>query len=187
MQVSSKTIPQKQSGLERQVAGNDKTSSKINNSDNLKIHENENFVKGAERNETSQYLKVLSRIENLIFQQKLPDAAVDGFVGAVKNQIELMGEDDRKMLLKQPEAESIELKNIDNLPEIIKEKIRNEEELPRLFKFLKLPKFAELMQAESNTASKTYSSKLAPNIPIKKESEISVLDIPKSNQKQSIA
>jgi len=187
MQIASKTTPHKQPSLERQAQGNGEISSKTNSSSDVKTIGNDNLPKGAEKNETSQYLKVLSRIENLIAQKKLPDAAIDGFIGAIRNQIELIGEVERNMLLKLPEAEEIELKNIDQLPEIIKENIRNKEELPSLFKFLKLPKFAELMQEESANVSKTYSAQSKNNVPIKKTSEISVLDIPKSNQKENIA
>ena len=186
MQVASKTIPHKQTGFERKAQSNEKISSLSNNSSNVKTLENDTLAKDAERNETSQYLKVLSRIENLLLQKKLPDAAVDGFIGAIRNQIELMGEVDKNMLLKLPEADGIELKNIDQLPEIIKNNIRNEEELPRLFKFLKLPKFAELMEKESAIVNKTYSAQSTTNVPIKKATEISILDVPKSNLKQSI-
>ncbi|GIT70760.1 MAG: hypothetical protein Ct9H300mP28_05740 [Pseudomonadota bacterium] len=42
------------------------------------------------KNETSQYLKVLSRVENLLIQNKLPDAAIEGFAGAIKKQIDAM-------------------------------------------------------------------------------------------------
>ena len=186
MQVPSKTIPQKQMGLERQAQNKDLTSSIRKNSTSVKILENDNIPTGAEKNETSQYLKVLSRIENLIFQKKLPDAAVDGFIGAIKNQIDMIGEVDRKILLKLPEAEGIELKNMEELPGIIKDNIRNEEELPRLLKFLKLPKFAELMQSESAKVSKTYSADSKKNLTLKKDSEISVLDVPKPNTKKTI-
>ena len=184
MQVVSKTIPHKQTSLERQAQSNEKTSSIGNNSSNVKTLEHDNIPGGAERNETSQYLKVLSRIENLLLQKKLPDAAIDGFIGAIRNQIELMLEADRDMLLKLPEAKGIELNNIEQLPDMIKDSIRNEEELPSLFKFLKLPKFAELMQAERANVSKTYSAQSKKNLPINKASEISVLDVPKANQKQ---
>ena len=49
MQVSSKTIPQKQTGLERQAENNEKISLKSNNSVNIKTLENENHTKSSER------------------------------------------------------------------------------------------------------------------------------------------
>ena len=56
----------------------------------------------------------------------------------------------------------------------------------RLLKFLKLPKFAELMQSESAKVSKTYSADSKKNLTLKKDSEISVLDVPKPNTKKTI-
>ncbi|GIT04407.1 MAG: hypothetical protein CM1200mP28_16660 [Deltaproteobacteria bacterium] len=43
-------------------------------------------------------LKGSSRVENLLIQNKLPDAAIEGFAGAVKNQIDAMTEEERQML-----------------------------------------------------------------------------------------
>ena len=70
MQIASKTIPHKQTGLERKAQSNDKTTSLSNNSIKVKTLENDILLKDVERNETSQYLKVLSRIENLLIQNK---------------------------------------------------------------------------------------------------------------------
>ena len=39
---------------------------------------------GISKDKTSKYLKVLSRIEGLLVKDALPEAAVKGFVGAVK-------------------------------------------------------------------------------------------------------
>ena len=74
--------------------------------------EEQGTEKGAAQNETSQYLKVLSRVENLLIQKKLPDAAIEGFAGAVKKQIDAMSETDRQMLMKLPELKILELDNL---------------------------------------------------------------------------
>jgi len=183
MQISSNTIPEKRSGLEKQVQNNVKNADKNSNITNLKTDENlVNSKKGTEHNETSQYLKVLSRIENLLVQEKLPDAALDGFVGAIKNQIEVMGKDDKKMLLELPEAANIELENLDDLPELIKDNIRKEDKITALFKFLKVQKFAALMQSEGNPTTETYTAQKTQNNPSKKDSEIKILDIPRGKE-----
>ena len=115
MQVTSNPIPDKQTGLERQVR-----SKEIPASNSLSIHspkfDEQGSEKGAAKNETSQYLKVLSRVENLLIQNKLPDAAIEGFAGAVKKQIEAMTEADRQMLMKLPELKMLELDDIDDIP-----------------------------------------------------------------------
>ena len=180
MQISTNTIPEKRNGLERQVQNNLKTVETSANVAKVKTDENLAKTKNTENNETSQYLKVLSRIESLLVQEKLPDAALDGFVGAIKKQIERMSKDDRQMLLNLPEAAKIELENLENLPEMIKNTIRNEDKSTDLLKFLRIPKFAVLMQSDSNPNSETYSVQSAvKNNTSKKESEINILDIPK--------
>ena len=60
MQVTAKTIPDKQTGLERQIQN--KENQAVTGSKDQGVRTAENIVdaNGAERNETSQYLKVLS-------------------------------------------------------------------------------------------------------------------------------
>jgi len=172
MQVRSNSIPEKQTGLERQVI-----SKKIPVSNSLSIQspkfEEHGSEKGAAQNETSQYLKVLSRVENLLIQNKLPDAAIEGFAGAVKKQIDAMTEADRQMLMKLPELKMLELGDLDDIPEMIKNDIRNEDKNTTLLKFLRIPEFADLMRTDNKPAPKTYTaqSALMPS-PAKHEGEI---------------
>ncbi len=172
MQVTSNPIPEKQTGLERQVR-----SKEIPVSNSLSIQspkfDEHGSEKGAAQNETSQYLKVLSRVENLLIQDKLPDAAIEGFAGAVKNQIDVMTEADRQMLLKLPELKMLELNDLDDFPEMIKNDIRNEDKNKALLKFLRVPEFANLMRTDNKPTPKTYTAQpgLQP-IPPKQEGEI---------------
>ena len=158
MQVASNTTPDKQAGLERQVQSKERPTAINTKAPAVKSEEKATAAKGAERNETSQYLKVLSRIENLLIQDKLPEAAVEGFVGAIKKQIDLINEADRQMLLKLPEVTKLDLKNLDDLPEMIKSNLRNESKLPALLKVLRQPKFAVLMRTDGKPAPKTYTA-----------------------------
>ena len=158
MQVASNTTPDKQAGLERQVQSKERPTAINTKAPAVKSEEKSTAAKGAERNETSQYLKVLSRIENLLIQDKLPEAAVEGFVGAIKKQIDLINEADRQMLLKLPEVTKLDLKNLDDLPEMIKNNLRNESKLPALLKVLRQPKFAVLMRTDGKPAPKTYTA-----------------------------
>ena len=94
-----------------------------------------------------------------------------------------MGEDQRQMLLKLPEAESLELKNFEDLPEIIMNNIRNEEKLPTLLKFLRQPRFAAFMENESKASPKTYTVQNAQNTSSHSaKGGINILDIPKSKE-----
>ena len=160
MQVTSNPIPEKQTGLERQVKSKEKPvpNSHLIQSPKFDEHGSE---KGAAQNETSQYLKVLSRVENLLIQNKLPDAAIEGFAGAVKNQIDVMTEADRQMLMKLPELKMLDLDDLDDLPEMIKSDIRNGDKNTALLKFLRIPEFADLMLTDNKPAPKTYTAQSA--------------------------
>ena len=174
MQVASNTTPDKQAGLERQVQSKERPTAINTKAPAVKSEEKATAAKGAERNETSQYLKVLSRIENLLIQDKLPEAAVEGFVGAIKKQIDLINEADRQMLLKLPEVTKLDLKNLDDLPEMIKNNLRNESKLPALLKVLRQPKFAVLMRTDGKPAPKTYTAQ-STQLPTPAKSPVSKL------------
>ena len=158
MQVASNTTTDKQTNLERQVQSKERSITVGSKAQADTSDGNTVAAKGAERNETSQYLKVLSRIENLLIQEKLPDAAIEGFVGAIKKQIDLMSEADRQMLLRLPEAKTIELESLDNLPEMITKNLRDESKYPALLKLLRQPKFAVFMRTDSSPVPKTYTA-----------------------------
>ena len=187
MQVTAKTIPDKQTGLERQIQNKENQAVTGSKAQGVKTAENLVDSNGAERNETSQYLKVLSRIENLLIQEKLPDAAIEGFVGAVKKQLEAMSEADSQMLLKLPEAVELELKNVDELPELIKNEIRDQSKTPALLKLLRQPKFADLMRTDSKPVPQTYTAQSAQPPVSAIPTRINILDIPKANEKPVLA
>ena len=157
MQVTSNPISEKQTGLERQERSKEIPASNSPSIQSLKF-EGHGSEKGAAQNETSQYLKVLSRVENLLIQNKLPDAAIEGFAGAVKNQIDAMTEEERQMLMKLPELKELELDDLDDVPEMIKNDIRNEDKSSALLKFLRVPEFADLMRTDKKPLPKTYTA-----------------------------
>ena len=157
MQVTQNSITEKQTVLERQVKNKEIPAPNSSSIQTPKIEEH-GSDKGAAQNETSQYLKVLSRVENLLIQDKLPDAAIEGFAGAVKNQIDVMTEADRQMLMKLPEMKILELDDLDDIPEMIKNDIRNEDKNTALLKFLRVAEFADLMRTDKKPAHKTYTA-----------------------------
>ena len=72
-----------------------------------------------------------------------------------------MSEADRQMLIKLPEAKTIELKSLDNLPEMITNNLRDESKSPALLKLLRQPKFAVFMRSDTKPAPKTYTAQSA--------------------------
>ena len=105
-----------------------------------------------------RYLIVLSRIEKLLGQKKLPESAIDGFVGAVKKQLEIVSDADKQILLKLPEASKLELSSIKDLPDLIKNALKDEARANTLLQFLRQPKFANLMNSDSHPSTKTYKA-----------------------------
>ena len=188
MQVTSNPITEKQTGLERQARSKEISASNSPSINSPKFDE-QGSDKGATQNDTSQYLKVLSRVENLLIQNKLPDAAIEGFAGAVKNQIDAMTEEDRQMLMKLPELKTLELDDLDDIPEMIKNDIRNEHKSTALLKFLRVPEFADLMRTDKKPTPKTYNAQSAlHSSPSKHEDKIlseSVTDLEKTKQTSS--
>ena len=160
MQVTQNSISEKQTVLERQIRSKEIPAPNSHSIQSPKIEEH-GSDKGAAQNETSQYLKVLSRVENLLIQDKLPDAAIEGFAVAVKNQIDAMTKEDRQMLMKLPELKMLELDDLDDIPEMIKNDIRNEDKNTALLKFLRIPEFADLMRTDNKPAPKTYTAQSA--------------------------
>ena len=113
----------------------------------------------AASDKTSKYLKVLSRIENLLTQDALPEAAIKGFVGAVKKQLESLNELEIKEILELPEAKKLELDDIEDLPDSIGEMLLEREDIPELLNLLKQPRFATMMLSkEARNAPGTYTT-----------------------------
>ena len=108
---------------------------------------------GISKDKTSKYLKVLSRIEGLLVKDALPEAAVKGFVGAVKKQLNQLTEGEKQTLLKLPEARQLELKNLEELTDQIEEKLADKESAKEMLSLLKNPRFASMMKTEETVNS----------------------------------
>ncbi len=102
---------------------------------------------------TSRYLKVLSRLENLLFLDALPEAALEGFVGAVQKQIDQLSNAEKMIILKLPEARVLELKNLDELPREITDSMESSTQAMEMLKLLKNTQFAGLMLENQDGAS----------------------------------
>ncbi len=113
----------------------------------------ENQGDGISKDKTSKYLKVLSRIEGLLVKDALPEAAVKGFVGAVKKQLNQLTEGEKQTLLKLPEARQLELKNLEELTDQIEEKLADKESAKEMLSLLKNPRFASMMKTEESVNS----------------------------------
>ena len=120
---------------------------------------------GISKDKTSKYLKVLSRIEGLLVKDALPEAAVKGFVGAVKKQLNQLTEGEKQTLLKLPEARQLELKNLEELTDQIEEKLVDKETAKEMLSLLKNPRFASMMKTEDslNSAGTYKPSDLKPS------------------------
>ncbi len=106
--------------------------------------------------QTSMYLKVLSRLENMIKKEELPEKALEGFTKAIAVRLEEAKESDRKLIAGLAEAKAFEVKTASEIPEKIQEGLEDKETATKVFALLKHPKFVELMEKKNEQSSKTY-------------------------------
>ena len=127
-------------------------------------------------NQTSEYLKVLSRMEGMLVEGTVPEVALSGFAGAIRKRLGVLSDSQQATLMKLPELKALEVETLEKLPELIKEKIQDAETRPAVMKLLKHPKFSELMRDE--TTPDTYSPKTMGIAPPKAQPAPAVTVIP---------
>ncbi|MBF0280299.1 MAG: hypothetical protein HQM13_21050 [SAR324 cluster bacterium] len=106
--------------------------------------------------QTSTYLKVLSRLENMIKKDELPDKAVESFTKAVTTRLKEADDQEKKVLLGTVEAKALKIKNVDDIPKMIEDGLEDDGQMAKVFALLKQPQFVELMNGEDNQSSQTY-------------------------------
>ena len=156
MQVQNQNVTQEKNPSPSQQKAEINASAMQNASKSLAGKKNavaENQGDGISKDKTSKYLKVLSRIEGLLVKDALPEAAVKGFVGAVKKQLNQLTEGEKQTLLKLPEARQLELKNLEELTDQIEEKLADKETAKEMLSLLKNPRFASMMKTEDSLNS----------------------------------
>ncbi len=116
----------------------------------------------AKTENTSSYLKVLSRLENMLEKEDMPEKALEVFANAVKKRLDDAKEPDKKGVINLPEAKALELEKLDQVPEKIQESLKNKEGSEKLLSLLKHPKFVELMKDPQEQAPKTYGPQGQP-------------------------
>ena len=78
------------------------------------------------------YLKVLSRLENMIQKDELPEKALDGFMKAVKARLEEASAQDKKMVLSTPEAKALEIMKVEEFAEKIEDGLEDADTAPKV-------------------------------------------------------
>ena len=133
------------------------------NADTSKLKED-----GTSHDNTSKYLKVLTRIEGLLTKDALPEVAIKGFVGAVKKQLDQLSQSEKQGLMKLPEIKALDLKNLEEIPEKIEETLADTDSAKGILKLLKNPRFASLMNSEDKGSSTaTYKPTALKQVPTK--------------------
>lgn len=118
-----------------------------------------NGIKPAEKKgeeNTNIYLKVISRLENRLTKNKLSDQALESFTKAVKTRLDELNEQEKNLISNLPETKALEIKELDKLPDIIQEGLKDKEKAANVMKLLKHQKFAEIMGHKPKQAQ-TYS------------------------------
>ena len=168
MQVQNQNVTQEKNPSPSQQKAEINAPAMQNASKSLAGNKNaiaENQGDGISKDKTSKYLKVLSRIEGLLVKDALPEAAVKGFVGAVKKQLNQLTEGEKQTLLNLPEARQLELKNLEELTDQIEEKLADKETAKEMLSLLKNPRFAAMMKTEDslNSAATYKPSDMKPS------------------------
>lgn len=162
MQVQNKaaspSIEKKSADVKKEVKS-EKTNKTTAKEANISKTENTEGKKTDEQ--TSAYLKVVSRIENTLKKEEgeLPEVAVEGFANAVKTRLEDLSDDEKKTIFKLKEIKPLKLEDIEQLPDKIKTSLKDKKSADTILALLKQPKFAELMDSNSKNPPKTYSPK----------------------------
>ena len=169
MQVQNQNVTQEKNPSPSQQKAEISAPAMQNASQSLAGKKNavaENQGDGISKDKTSKYLKVLSRIEGLLVKDALPEAAVKGFVGAVKKQLNQLTEGEKQTLLKLPEARQLELKNLEELTDQIEEKLADKETAKEMLSLLKNPRFASMMKTEDslNSAGTYKPAEMKPSM-----------------------
>ena len=107
------------------------------------------------------YMRVVSRLEHLVQENKLQDGAIDTFTNAVKNRINRLNQREQKAILALEEVKALEVKNIQELYTAIGKELKSDDSPEKIMTLLKDTKFAEFMN--SDQSAKTYSPQLVAN------------------------
>ena len=71
------------------------------------------------------------------------------------------------------ELKILELGNLDEIPDMIKNDIKNDDKNTALLKFLRIPEFADLMRTDNKSVPKTYNANTASqHSPVKHKGKI---------------
>ncbi|MBF0349500.1 MAG: hypothetical protein HQM11_00620 [SAR324 cluster bacterium] len=111
----------------------------------------------SDKEKTSVYLKVVSRLESMIKKGDLSETSLKGFSKAVQTRLEEMKENDKKTLSMLEEFKALKLEGLEKIPEFLEKNMKNPQNAEKILALLKHPKFAELMDAKREQPPQTYS------------------------------
>ena len=112
---------------------------------------------------TSAYLKVVSRLENLLKSEEVPEGALKGFTRAIKSRMEQASEKDQKTIVDSPAAKDLGIEKATDLAEKIESGLKDKEQTGKVLALLKHPPFVQLMEGKDTTATATYGPNGKPN------------------------
>lgn len=110
----------------------------------------------SQKGEQTMYLKVLSRLENMIQKGELPEKALEGFLKAVNARLKEASAQDKKVVLSTPEAKALEIMKFEDFSEKIQAGLEEQESSSKTLALLKQPKFVEIMNGQENPSSAVY-------------------------------
>ena len=117
------------------------------------------------KDSTSKYLKVLSRIENLVKNDSLPETALESFIKALEKKFEELSDNQKNTIFNLPESKQINITNLETLKEKIKVNLKSKEKSTEILNLLKKTEFVELMINENDVKENITYTETVKNIP----------------------
>ena len=113
MQVQNKSVPtMEKNQVSPQKDLKAENSEKTGKNDGTVGKTDPNQEPKSAEEKTSMYLKVASRLENMMKEGAIPKNAVEGFTNAIKKRLEELGEQEKKGLMLLPEIIELNLKRL---------------------------------------------------------------------------
>lgn len=123
---------------------------------------NESSVDGVSStdNKASAYLKVVSRLENMIKKDEISEAVVKNFSKAIETRLSELDPKDSQKIMNLPETKALNVTSTEQLIDTVKDGLLDKEKSRAVLDFLKRPEFSELMSGKPK--QETYAPEKGP-------------------------
>ena len=112
---------------------------------------------GGRDNEVSEYLKMISRLENSVKKDEVKEADVDKVLEALDDRIDTLSKSEKKKLEQISSFKKLEVEELDTMKDSLAKLFEDDKGRDKVFDFLKAPEFISLLSNEQKNSGGTYS------------------------------